>query len=103
MYRVQAGLIDNLPGTATSSSADNEDGHGHKRCEKPDIFPGNFFTQPNNPLAPLSRPVISNVANMEKAVISVGTTTAIVNVTWRYFQGRFDTWVVRVDGEGPPE
>src|SRR5699024_8144007 len=49
-------------------------------------FHGIFFNQPNNPLAPSSRPLDSNVANIENAVIMDGTTTTMVKITRIYFQ-----------------
>src|SRR5699024_10161750 len=49
-------------------------------------FHGIFFNQPNNPLAPSSRPLDSNVANIEHGVILDGTTTTMVKISSIYFQ-----------------
>src|SRR5690625_2037236 len=49
-------------------------------------FQGNFLTHPKTPFAPSSRPLASNVANIEKAVINDGMTTKNVNTTCKYFQ-----------------
>src|SRR5699024_140114 len=55
-------------------------------AKKRTSFQGKALNHPNNPLYPFLRPVISNVANSENAVINVGTTTIIVKITWINFQ-----------------
>src|SRR5699024_12884112 len=49
-------------------------------------FHGSFLSHPNIPLSPSSRPLASNVANIEKAVINDGMTTKNVKMTCKYFQ-----------------
>src|SRR5699024_1894712 len=49
-------------------------------------FQGIFLNQPKRPFAPNSRPRISNVANIENAVIIDGITTNNVKTTCKYFQ-----------------
>src|SRR5699024_6648060 len=57
-----------------------------KGARKRTSFQGIFLTQPKIPFAPNSRPLISNVANNENAVISDGITTRNVKITCKYFQ-----------------
>src|SRR5690606_8152154 len=52
---------------------------------------GNVLNQPNKPLAPFARPVISKVANSENAVIKEGMMTMNVRTTCRYFQNGANT------------
>src|SRR5690625_4828376 len=57
-----------------------------KGAKKRTSFHGIFLTQPKTPLAPNSRPLASNVAKSEKAVINDGITTKNVKTTCKYFQ-----------------